>query len=320
MKKKVLVCGSTGFIGRNVAETLSQIEEYEVYGTHFTRPPLDNNNIHSIRTDLRVPHQVEAALRGKDIVIQAAATTSGAKDIVHNPYFHVTDNAIMNSLILRSIYDHSIPHFIFFSCSVMYPPLEDPVKESDFNASKELHPRYQGVGWTKVYIEKMCEFYAGLGRTKHMAIRHSNIYGPYDKFDLEKSHVFGASIRKIMTTTDNRINVWGKGKESRDFLFVDDLVNFVSTAIQRQTKQFELINVGSGYAVSVENLVRTIASCAEKNVTLNFDLDKPSIDTSLCLDISKAKEIFDWKPRVPLQRGIRRTLAWYKTNIGPEKR
>ena len=75
-------------------------------------------------------------------------------------------------------------------------------KAVDFDASEELYSRYYGVGWTKVYVEKMCDFYSRLGETKYTAIRHTNIYGPHDKFDLEKSHVFGASITKVLSAEE----------------------------------------------------------------------------------------------------------------------
>ena len=195
-----MICGATGFIGRNIAETLCQREDIEVFGAHFNRPPLDNERIHPVHADLTDPRQVDAVTRGMDVIIQAAATTSGSRDIFQAPYIHVTDNAVMNSLILRAAYEHEVSQLIFFSCTVMYQSGEHPLKESDFNPADEMHPRYFGVGWTKVYIEKMCEFYSRLGRTKHTVIRHSNIYGPHDKFDLEKSHVFGATMTKVMTT------------------------------------------------------------------------------------------------------------------------
>src|SRR4051812_44152644 len=107
MKKKVLVCGATGFIGRNIAEKLSQRKDLEIYGTHFRRPALTNPHVIPIHVDLTNAAQVDEAINGKDIVIQAAATTSGAKDIVERPYIHVTDNAVMNSLLLRSAYNRS---------------------------------------------------------------------------------------------------------------------------------------------------------------------------------------------------------------------
>ena len=152
-----------------------------------------------------------------------AAVTSGAKDIIERPYIHVTDNAIMNSLLLQSAFENNVSHFIFPSCTVMYQSSNRPLKETDFDANKGLVSHYFGVGWTKVYIEKMCEFFSRLGKTKYTVFRHSNVFGPYDKFDLEKSHVFGATLTKIMTL-EEKIVVWGDGTEKRDLIYVEDLI------------------------------------------------------------------------------------------------
>ena len=124
----------------------------------------------------------------------------------------------MNSLIFRAAHDRKVGHVVFFSCSVMLREQRAGAHGSDFDANAEIAPRYFGIGWTKVYIEKMCEFYARLGTTRYTAIRHSNIYGPHDKFDLERSHVFGATVTKAMTAADGRIVVWGSGEEARDLL------------------------------------------------------------------------------------------------------
>ena len=100
----------------------------------------------------------------------------------------------------------------------MYQPGPDPVSEDDFIESDEVYPKYYGAGNTKVYLEKMCDFFSRFDkRTKYTVLRQSNIYGPYDKFDLEKSHVFGATITKVMQA-EQEIVVWGTGKEERDFL------------------------------------------------------------------------------------------------------
>lgn len=310
--KKVLVCGSTGFIGRNIAETLARRADLQVFGTHFSRPALDHPLVHSIPADLTKRSDVERVTRGMDVIIQAAATTSGSRDIVQRPYIHVADNAVMNSLLLRAAFEHAVSQFVFFSCSVMYSSTPDPVSEHEFDASADMHPRYFGVGWTKVYIEKMCEFYASLGRTRHTVIRHSNIFGPYDKYDLERSHVFGATVTKVMKSQANAITVWGEGNEARDLLYVEDLVGFVEMAIERQTTPFELVNVGSGVAVPVRKLVEMIIAASGKKLSLDFDRSKPSIDTRLCLDSTKARKIFDWVPKITLEEGIDRTLSWYK--------
>jgi len=314
MKKKVLICGATGFIGRNIAESLAEKEEFEVYGAYLKSAPLDNPKIKMIRADLTNKEDVEMAVKGMDLIIQAAATTSGAKDIVTRPYIHVTDNAVMNSLIFRSAYEHKVEQVVFFSCSVMYQPSEIPVKETDFDANKEIFKSYFGVGWTKVYIEKICEFYSRLG-TKYTVIRHSNIYGPYDKYDLEKSHVFGATVTKVMTNQDGKIVVWGSGEEERDLLYVSDLVDFVDLAINEQENKFELFNVGYGSSISVADLVKKIISHSGKDVKIEYDLTKPTIKTKLCLDISKAKNSLGWAPKVSLDGGIEKTINWYQANF-----
>jgi len=315
-RKKILICGATGFIGRNITEFLSQSNEFDVYGTYFNTSAPKKTNVEMIYADLTRQDDVNRVVEGMDVIIQAAATTSGAKDIVTKPYYHVTDNAVMNSLIFRAAYEHHVSHVIFFSCTVMYQSSEIPVKETDFDANEEINKNYFGVGWTKVYLEKMCEFYSRISDTKYTAIRHSNIYGPYDKYDLEKSHVFGATITKVMTAPDDgKIVVWGEGEAERDLLYVSDLVDFVELVIEKQQLNFELFNVGSGRAVSVSDLVKKIIAASGKNLEIEYDRSKPNIKTKLCLDITKANDVIGWEPKVPLKHGIAKTIQWYKANI-----
>lgn len=309
-KKKILVCGASGFIGRNIFETLSKNNKFEVIGTYKSRP------FYSSASNLRMVNltdetSVDKLLReGFDIVIQAAATTSGSKNIVETPEIHVTDNAIMNSLIFRATHRHHVPHVIFFSCTIMYPSGHFPLKETDINLHAELG-KYFGAGWTKIYIEKMCEFYSRLGRTKYTVIRHSNIYGPHDKFDLEKSHVFGATITKVLSSANSQISVWGTGEEKRDLLYVDDLVRFVELVVEKQETPFEIFNVGMGETISVKDLVKRIIRLSAKDLTIIHDLSKPTIDSSITIDIGKSKEQLDWEPQISLDEGIRRTIDWY---------
>ena len=316
-KTKVLVCGANGFIGRNIIEKLSKRDDLEVYGTYFNAQPDDllskNKNISLIKADLTQKLVVDGIIKGKDVVIQAAAVTSGSKDILEKPYIHVTDNAIMNSLIFKSCFDHKVSHVVFFSCTVMYPNQKAPVKEKDFNY--QITNKYFGVGWTKVYLEKMCEFYSRISNTKYTAIRHSNIYGPFDKYDLERSHFFGATITKALTNKDGKILVWGDGSEERDLLYVSDLVDFVEAVLKKQKEPFELINLGMGSAFSVKEVIEKIITISQKKLKLEFDTSKPTIKFNLAVNIDKAKKIYNWKPKVSLKEGIRRTISWYRQNI-----
>ncbi len=268
-----------------------------------------------IKADLTKIEDIERVIEGVDIIIQAAATTSGSKDIVSRPYIHVTDNAVMNSLLFRAAFERKVKHVIFFSCTVMLQSSEKPQTEIDYDPNIELHPRYFGVASTKLYIEKMCDFYSRIGETKFTAIRHTNIYGPHDKFDLEKSHVFGATITKVLSSKDGKIHVWGTGEEERDLLYVDDLTKFVEKSIINQSVPYSLYNCGYGAAISIKTLVNNIIEASGKSLEVVYDLSQPTIKTSLSLDCSKAKNELDWYPETTIDQGIAKTIAWWKENI-----
>lgn len=315
MKMKVLICGATGFIGRNLTEQLSKRSDLDVHAIRFNRPEYACENVTWHHADLRKPEDIERVIKDVDIIIQAAATTSGSKDIVTRPFIHVTDNAVMNSLLFRSAFEHKVKHVVFFSCTVMYQSSETALKETDFDANQPLHPRYFGVGNTKLYTEKMCEFYAGISDTKFTAIRHSNIYGAHDKFDLERSHVFGATVTKVMTAKD-KITVWGTGEEERDLLHANDLVNFVELAIAKQPEKYRLYNCGLGQAIPIKQLVEKVVMHSGKSLAIEHDLTQPTIKTSLFLDCTLAKTELGWEPKISLDEGIKRTLVWWKDNVG----
>jgi nucleoside-diphosphate-sugar epimerase len=238
IKKNLLICGATGFIGRNILQKFIKEKKYNIFAIYNNKKPFrTHKSVKWIKYDLRSPDIINKITKDINIVIQAAATTTGSKDVINQPFLHVTDNAVMNAYLFRSCFLNKVEHVIFFSCTTMYKSSSKSLKETDFNPLKDIDPKYFGVATTKVYNEKMCEFYSTLGKTKYTAIRHSNIYGPYDKFDLERSHVFGATITKVMTAK-KEIIVWGKGHEKRDLLYIDDLVNFVKLVILKQKNNY----------------------------------------------------------------------------------
>ena len=311
--KKVLICGATGFIGKNITLGLSGNKNYEIHAVRYKRPAYKtSDNVKWHKADLRNPNSIDKLIKGMDIVIQAAATTSGSKDIVSTPYIHVTDNAVINSYMFRSSYAHKIKHFIFPSCTVMYPSSKKPTKESDYNG--KIIDKYKGAGETKVYLEKIAKFYSMLSDTKFTIIRHSNIYGPHDKYDLEKSHVFGATITKVMKATDT-LEVWGTGKEIRDFLHADDLVDFIKTAIRKQKSQYEIYNCGSGSPITVRELCEKIIKLSGKDIKIQFNKAKPSIPFNMFLNTAKAKKELGWSPKTKIDKGIIKTLKWWKNNV-----
>lgn len=314
MKKNILICGATGFIGRNILENFSRSNKYNLFAIYNLRKPFKIKSVKWIKYDLRSPLKINKILKNIDIVIQAAATTTGSKDVINQPFIHVTDNVVMNAYLFRGCFVNKVKHVIFFSCTTMYKSSLRPLKEYNFNPLKDINPKYFGVATTKVYNEKMCEFFSGLGNTKFTAIRHSNIYGPHDKFDLEKSHVFGATITKVMQA-NKEIVVWGEGNEKRDLLYIDDLVSFVKLTIDKQKNRFELLNCGAGYSISIKNLVKKIIKISKKNISIKYDLTKPNIPTYLSVDCSRAKKLLGWKPKISLDRGIKKTLCWWRKNL-----
>ncbi len=315
-KTKILILGGSGFIGRNLVNYFSNKKNYNIKATYFkSKKPLIKK-VKWVKADLRSENIVRKISKGADIIIQAAATTSGSKDIVNHPYLHVTDNAIMNSIVLKSCFENKIKHFIFFSCTVMYQSSSRLIREKDFNANQTIYPKYFGVANTKLYVEKMCEFYSRICGTKFTCIRHSNIYGPHDKFDLNKSHFFGASITKV-ASAKKIINVWGDGKEKRDLLYIDDLINFVEKCIKNQKNNFKIYNCGLGKSFSILSVIKKIIEKFDKkNIKIKLDKNKPTIKTSLALDNNLALKELKWKPQVNLDEGIKKTIYWYKNTYG----
>lgn len=314
-KKRILICGASGFIGRNLFERFSENNDFEVWGTYFKNSFKKNKKL--LKVDLTNRKQVERLIANFDVVVQAAAVTSGARDIVEKPYIHITDNLIMNSLILEAAYLAKISQFIFLSCTVMYEPNTGRVtSESDLDLNAQMYGKYFGGGWMKVYVEKLCEFYSKISEMKFTIIRHSNIYGPWDKFDFQKSHVFGASIAKVMKAkSGQKIEVWGDGRDQRDLLYIDDLVDFIDKIIKKQQFKFEVFNVGLGQSISVRELVKKIITQSGKELKINFAKSKPTIGTKLTISIAKAQRLVEWQPKVDIDEGIKKTLSWYKNQF-----
>ncbi len=314
-KQQILILGGTGFIGINLVKYFSSFANYDVTATYNIKKKVKLQKVKWIKINLLNYKNLSSVFNKYDIIIQAAATTSGSKDIVNKPYLHVTDNAVMNSYILRSLEKINVKHFIFFSCSVMYPSSKKLLKEKDIDLNNKINEKYFGVAWTKLYIEKMCHFYSSICKTKFTIIRHSNVYGPNDKFDLLKSHVMGATITKVLKNNDQYIEVWGDGKEKRDLIYISDLLDFVSKVIKKQKNKIEIYNCGSAKGISIINLVKKVIEISKKNKLIRFNNDKPSIKSNVILNIDKAKKDLKWKPKVNYEKGISKTINWWRENF-----
>ncbi len=317
MKKKinVLILGATGFIGKNLVEHFFKKKKYNITATFYKSKKISKYKVNWKNINLCDKDQVKRITKNTDIIIQAAAATSGSKEIVNSPQKHVTDNAIMNSYIMKFAHENKVKHVIFFSCTVMYPSSKKYLNENSKELNKPLDKRYFGVGHTKLYVEKICDFFSRIGSTKFTCIRHSNIYGPHDKFDLNKGHFFASNLLKIFKSNNSEITVWGRGEEKRDLLYVDDLSKFVDKAIMYQKSKFQIFNCTYGKSFKVKDIIKKMILHYNKNIKINHDLSKPSIPVNILVSSKKAKKELSWLPQTSIDEGIKKTILWLKKNI-----
>ena len=312
MKKNILICGASGFIGKNLSLFFSRKNKYNLIATYNRRKPkIRFKNIKWVKVDLRQFKECIKITKNIDIVLQCAATTSGSRDIIYSPFLHVTDNAVMNSYLLKACYINKIKHFLFTSCTVMYKNSKKSLKENEVEENK-IFKSYYGVGHTKLYVEKMCKFFSSISNIKFTIIRHSNIYGPYDKFDEKKGHFIGSSIYKIFNKKNKIIKIFGKGNEMRDFLYIDDLVSFVDLAIKKQKENFQIINCSYGKSYKIRDILNKIIAISKTNKKIKNILSGKNINVNILVNSNKAKKILGWKPKTNIDKGIYNTIDWFK--------
>lgn len=150
----------------------------------------------------------------------------------------------------------------------MYQNSKIKMSEKKLNLNFPINKNYFGAAWNKIFAEKSCEFYSSFGKCKFSAIRHSNIYGKYDKFDLDKSHFFGATINKVFNPKFKEVKFWGNGTEKRDFLYIDDLIKGIEKIIKHQKKNFDIINLSYGKSFPIIDIAKKILKFSNKKKKL----------------------------------------------------
>ena len=313
-KKTILVCGATGFLGKNLILSFLKNKNYKIIAVYNKKKPYFNSRkIVWKKADLRLYKDCLNVTKKVDIILQFAATTSGSKDIINEPFLHVTDNAVMNSYLLRASYVNKVKHFIFPSCTVIYKNSNTPLNENQVN-EKKIFPNYFGVGHTKLYIEKMCKFYSNISDTKFSIIRHSNIFGPYDKFDLKKGHFIGSSIKKVFNTNDKYIKIFGDGSEKRDVLYIDDFISFLKNLLKYQNKNYEIFNCSYGKSFRIIDLLKKIIKISKKNLKIIKLKNHKSIKVNISVNSSKAKRELGWHRKFSVDSGLKKSISWFLKN------
>jgi len=308
---KILILGATGFVGRNLAERLYK-EGYTNLRNHgFTRK-LEGFG-ESVQGDLRDDKFVEEIMKGVDVVYHCAASTSNAVDTIYAPLLHVTPNVIINALTMEKAYKEGVKKFIFLSSSTIYPESgERAVRETD-NIYDSIYKTYFPVGWMKRYAEVLCKMYSEIliNPMQTVIVRPANLYGPHDKYDLDKCHVTPASIIKVATRLDP-IPVWGDGTEIRDLLYVEDFCEALQLIMEKE-EVHEIYNVGSNKGYSVNEVIGYLKEIEGLESPIDYVNNKaPMIPTRL-IDSYKIFYTLGWEAKTSIKEGLEKTLNWYKS-------
>jgi len=329
--KKILVTGGSGFIGINLILQLQKLEA-KVLGTyynHLVMSPTSNTNNYDYLAndlafaDLTIKSNCENILNKFkfDYIFNCAAVTHGAKFIKEYPEELVVDNTIMNMNIIDAAYKAKIKKFVFISSGTVYP--QNIGKEIIFK-EKDMYPDhaenndppdcYFGVAHMKRYGEKLCEFYSKYVKNPMacIVIRPSNIYGQYDCFDPEISHVMAATVKKVMDGK-NPIEVWGDGKDERDFLYIDDFINGMLLAVKK-TDSFDCFNLAYGKTYNIAKILKIMEEIAKREFNIKYLSNKPSMIKSRKFNIKKAEKVLGWYPKIDINKGIKKTMEWYQKN------
>ena len=309
---KVLVTGGTGFVGVNLLRRLLEIKDVNITATlHEKAPVLVDDRIKYIRCNLCKMEDCHKVVQNIDYVFMCAAETAGAAIMEKMPIVHLAPNILMNISMLQAAYEARVKKFLFISSSIVYPVTDFPVQEDD--VTNEFYEKYFIDGWMKRFTEIACEMYATKIKDpmKIVVVRPANLYGEYDNFNLETSHVIPALIRKVVER-HNPIEVWGDGNDLKEFLHIQDFVNGMLLAMKK-LDWFEPINIATGKSYTIREVLQIILNVDRyRDAQIVFNTSKPTMISKRLMDTTKAKLQLEFEAKISLEEGIRRTVEWYR--------
>jgi GDP-L-fucose synthase len=311
--KKVLVTGASGFIGKNLVLKLLK-KNYSIYATfHKNKNLIKNKKIKYFKVDLRKTSDCKKITKNIDIVCMCAANSSGAKIMKENPLEHLNPNIRMNINMLEASYVNNVKKFIFISSNAVYPETKKSVVEKDSKYS--FFDGYYIAAWMKKFSEIVCEIYSKRIKKKMITliIRPGNLYGPHDKFDVQKSKVIPSLIRKIHIKREKNLVVWGDGKDLKDFLYIDDFIDALVKCINF-VNYYTIINIASGKSITIKKILKILIQLTKKKKIIQYDKSQPSMIPARKININKAKKILKWKPKTSLSSGLKKTIEYYNSN------
>ena len=309
---RILVTGGGGFIGSHLAKHLHK-------EGHFVRVADLSLNGHSddiytdeeMLLDLRVSQNCLKATHGMDEVYNLAANMGGIGFITHVRADIMRDNMLMNVHLLEASKQNKVKKFLFSSSACVYPEYRQ--KNTNIVGLKETdaYPAEPDTfyGWEKLAAEKMCEAYAEDYGLSVRVARYHNIYGPNGTYKGGREKSPAALCRKVAEATDpGEITIWGDGKQTRSYCYIDDAVR--GTIMLMESHFTNPLNIGSERLVTIDQLSDIIIESSGKKIRKKYDLTAPQGVRGRNADISLAKKILGWEPKVPLEEGIANTYEW----------
>jgi GDP-D-mannose 3', 5'-epimerase len=318
-RKTALVTGAGGFIGHHLVKYLVA-RGYFVRGTDLKYPEYEDTKADEfLVADLREHNECLRATKHMDEVYHLAADMGG---IGYISAFHAEitiNNSLINAHMLLAARQQNVKRFLFSSSACVYPqylqntPDVVPLREEDaFPADPE-----EGYGLEKLYTEKLCQDFTEDWGFPTRVARFHNVYGPLGTYDGGREKAPAAISRKIAALRDgDELPIWGDGKQTRSFMYVDDCVEGIHR-IMRSDYSGPL-NLGTDELVTIDGLVDIISAIAEKAVIVRHDVSKPQGVRGRNSDNSRLKSILNWEPKTPLRKGLVPTYRWIEERVSNE--
>jgi GDP-L-fucose synthase len=301
---KIYVAGHRGLVGSAIVRAI------EASGNHSW--------IGKTHSELDLLHRKAVfdyvANEKPEAIIIAAAKVGGIHANNTFPVQFLTENLQIETNLMDAAHAAGIPRLLFLGSSCVYPKLaQQPIKE-EYLLTGELEKTNEAYALAKISGLKLVQAYRNQYGHKWISAMPTNMYGPGDNFDLENSHVLPALIRKFHDAKirgDDKVTLWGSGSPLREFLHADDLASACLFLLENYDDEIA-INVGTGKDISIKELADLIKGIVGFEGKIDWDSSKPDGTPRKLLDVSRIAAL-GWKPSISLEKGIRSTYDWYKT-------
>ena len=302
--KRILVTGGAGFLGRQVVKQLCQAGADE---QKITVP-------RSRDYDLRSLEKCQQAVDQQDIVIHLAAHVGGIGLNREKPAELFYDNLMMGTQLIHAAYQAGVEKFICVGTICAYPKFTPvPFKEDDlWNGYPEETNAPYGIAKKALLVQ--LQAYRQQYGFNGIYLLPVNLYGPEDNFDPSSSHVIPALIRKVHEAQQKgqqQLAVWGDGSPTREFLYSTDAARGIVMGTQSHNDS-EPVNLGTGYEISIRDLITLICELMEVEGEIVWETDQPNGQPRRCLDTERAKQAFGFTAQVDFKQGLKNTIDWYR--------